>query len=502
MFRFLIVILSTSIVASCTRGAKSDRDVLVVALESSPNTLDPRFATDAYGERIAGLLFSALVRKGANLEVVGDAAEHWEYDEKSKTYSFQLRPGLTFSDGTPLTAEDIIFSFEQFKSPRCPFRGSFQAIEAVDAHYDANARDVKLRLSEYSATLLPDLSSLRFLPKKSVLRLADDFGRAPIGSGSFKVTQFTTNEIRLQARREHPYAVPKAKTVLFRIVRDDNTRFLKTYKGEIDVVQSAIPLIKVATLEKKGDFQIFKFPGQSMTYLLLNLQDPILKQPRVRQAIAMAINRDDIIRFKLEGLAIPSATILSPRHPFFNSDLHPPEFSIAAARKIIQDAGLTGTELTLKTSNVQLPMENGKVLANQIEASGLKIRVQSFEWGTYYSDIQKGRFQLALMKWVGVSDPDIYRTALHSREVPENAGRNRGRYLNSTLDPLLEQGMKVVNREERIRLYREVQRIVLADLPFIPLWHEFDVAIAHKRVHNYKPSANGDFSALIDAYKE
>ncbi len=491
---------------ACKRGANVDKDTLVVALSASPNTLDPRFATDATGQRLSGLLFSSLVRMGPDLRVEGDAASSWDYDDKGKVYTFRLKRGLTFADGAPVTKEDIEFSFAQFMGPKSPFNGSYRNIRGVEARYDADAAWVKLRLDEFNATLLPNLSPIKFLPKARVLAAGDDFARAPAGSGPFRLVSRTGNEIRLEARPGHPYARPRTSFAVFKVIRDDNTRFLKTYKGEIDIVQSELPALKIATLEKKGGFQVFKYPGLAMTYLLVNLRDPVLKDLRARQAISRAIHREGIIAYKLEGLARPATSILTPVNPYFNAALTPPAFDPAAAREALRAISLSAAGaaggLTLKTSNSQAAVENGKVLVHQLREAGLQIRQQSFEWGTFYGDIQKGNFQLATMRWVGTVDPDIYRMALHSRETPENSGRNRGRYSNPGLDRLLEEGARIADEAARIRHYMDVQRIVFEELPIIPLWYDTEVAVVHERVKGYEPPRNGDYSALLSAYKE
>ncbi len=492
---FLSLLLTFS---GCTRTKTEDSTTLVVALAAGPNTLDPRFTTDAIGTRLAGLLFNSLVRVGPEMTVVGDAATSWEY--KDLTYVFQLRPGLSFADGTPLTHQDLLFSFDQYRSARSPFHATLKSIVNVEAQYNETGHWVRIRLSEFSATMLANLGVVKILPRHLVEREGNDFGRNPIGTGPFHLIHQNATEIRLKARTDHPHATPKAPVVVFKIIRDDNTRFFKTFKGEVDIVQNDIPPSKVRQLEKRPHLTIFRSPGLSMTYLLLNLQDPALKQHAVRKALSQAIRRDEIIQYKMDGLAQIATSILTPANPFFNAELKEQPFDLASAKKAIRDAGLVGREFILKTSNIQTVIENGRVLAAQLEAAGLKVRLQSYEWGTFYSDIQKGNFQMALMKWVGSTDPDIYRTALHSRETPENMGRNRGRYVNSTLDRLVEEGLRITDVNSRIRHYQEVQRLVYDDLPYIPLWYDAEIAIIHKRVKDYIPSRNGDYSSLVQAF--
>lgn len=499
--RSMLVSLASlfALTTACTGPRGPDRDTIVVGLASSPATLDPRFATDAGGMRLTGLLFSSLVRSGADLQIEGDAASRWEY--KDKVYTFHLRPGLKFSNGRPVTAEDIEFTLKEFTGPKSPFASSFRMIEKFEVRYDDHDRWVKLTLNRFSAALLRDLSPVKILPKKEVLEAGDAFGRKVIGSGPFEFVSQDSNEIRIKARLDHPYSAPKIGNAVFKVVRDDNTRFLKLLKGELDLTQQELPPNKISELEKKGGFTIVKQPGLSMTYLLLNLRDPLLSKKEVREALARAINREDIIRYKLDGLASPATSLLSPANPYFATGLTAIPFEPEQSKSKLLASGANGPELVLKTSNTPSAVENGRVIANQLEALGLKIKLQSFEWGTYYGDIQKGNFQIATMRWVGTIDPDLYRLAFHTKEIPPE-GRNRGHYSNQRLDRLLDEGLSIEDDKKRTEHYGQVQKIVLEDLPIIPLWYDTEVAVLNPRVKGYFLPKNGDYSALIKVYKE
>lgn len=488
---------------SCTKKASEDPKTLFVGLSSAPATLDPRNAMDAGGMRLTGLLFSSIVRLGPDLEIIGEAASQWSY--KNLTYSFTLRPGLQFvgEDGKPfpVTKDDIEFSLETFRTSG-RFANSLEPIASAEATYDvATGGTLTIKLKTYSATLLTDLTPVKILPKKIVTEKGDAFRDHPVGSGPFRFVSADANEIRLQANPTCAYAQPKIENVAFKIVREDNTRFLKVMKGELDLVQQELPPSKVVELEKKGGFQIHKYPGLSMAYLLVNLKDSTFQSKEVRQALSLALNREEIIRFKLEGLAQPATSILSPINPYHDGSLVAPKFDLEQAKKLIKAAGLEGKEIVLKTSNATQAVENGKVLANQLEAAGLKVKLQSFEWATFYKDMDQGNFQLATMKWVGTTDPDIYKTAFHSAEVPPK-GRNRGSYNNPQVDRLVDQGRGIENVRKRIDHYKRVQKIVYDELPMIPLWYEYEVAVASPRVKNYSPSKNGDYSSLTKIEKE
>jgi peptide/nickel transport system substrate-binding protein len=497
-----IFLLCSSYLVSCTKKELPANDSIVVALATSPNTLDPRYTTDANGMRLANLLFTSIVRLGPDLKIIGEAAESWSY--KNKVYTFLLRPGLVFSNGRAVSAEDIEFSFAEYQSENSPFRSALSTIEKVEAKYNEKERVLKITLRDFSATLLTDLSPLKILPKKEVLAAGKDFSKSLVGSGSFQLTNQSSNEILLTANPYNTYSKPKTQKVLFKIIQDDNTRYLKTLKGAIDIAQAELPAGKIKELEEKKDtFSVYKYPGLSMTYLLINLKDPLLKDRLVREALSHAVNVAEIIQYKLEGLAEPASSILSPSSPFHNSALEAPKYDLELARKLIKDAGLSGKTLILKTSNTQSSIDHGKVIANQLSKIGIQVELQSFEWGTFYGDIKGGNYQLATMRWVGATDPDIYRIAFHSNEQPdgEKPGRNRGFYSNPRLDKLLDAGLKIENNEKRISLYNEVQAMVLKDLPTIPLWYDTQVSVVNRRVKDYQPPQNGDFSPLLSVSK-
>lgn len=496
----LFLILVSILGASCTKDLSADPDSIVMALSSAPATLDPRFATDANGMRIAGLLFNSLVKIGPELDVVGDAAESWEYQDK--VYQFRLRQGLKFSNGRAVTPEDIRFTFSEYQNSISPFRSALTSVKSVEVSEDDRGLLVKIILNEFSAKFLAsDLPAIKILPKTEILQHGAEFNQFLIGTGSFKLETQTANEIVLSGRFDHNFAPPKIKRVVFKIIRDDFTRYQKAIKGSVDIAQAEIPLNKIKDFSDKPDeFQVFRYPGLSMTYILINFEDSLLKQKSLREALAQGINREEIINYKLEGFARTATSILTPNNPFFDKSLTNFSFDASKAKGLIDKLGLKGKEIVLKTSNTQSAVDNGKIIANQLSLIGLKVKLESFEWGTFYEDVQKGKFQMATLRWIGALDPDIYRLAFHSSEKPP--GRNRGRYANPNLDKILEQGLKESNKTKRVAIYQKVQKIINDDLAIIPLWYDEQVSIVHRRVMNYQPHLGGDFSPLIQVSKK
>lgn len=494
-----VVISLTSV--QCTRTTEAERDSsgLYVALGAPPQTLDPRSATDATGMRLSHLLFSALVRLGPDLEITGEAAEKWEYLKKEKTYRFYLREGLSFSNGRPVQKEDLLFTLQEYTKPGSPFYSASKIIK--DFRYqDLDGQAVlDLELEEYSATFLTDLTPMKILPREEVSSGQVDFRRNLIGSGPYELLEWTDQQLVLK-RRPTPYVEPAMERLIFKIVRDDTTRTQRLLRGEIDLVQAELPLDKIQVFkEQPENFQVYEYPGLSMTYLLVNLQNESLADENIRKALAHSLNTEEIIQYKFNGLAEPATSILSPGNPYQHSGLAPYDHSTEKAQNFLQKSDAAGVALTLKTSNAPAVVDHARVLASQLEGSGFQVRLQSFEWATFYSDVSKGNFQLALMKWVGATDPDIYRIAFHSKELPP--GRNRGSYQNPKLDQLLDEGVLLENTEARKLHYQKIQEVIHRDLPIIPLWYEKQVAVARTRVHDFTPSANGDFSGFMMARK-
>lgn len=494
MKSLLFSALMPLILCSCIGGRKTPSDTLVVALASAPSTLDPRFATDANGMRIGGLIFNSLVRAGPEFKPIGDAAQTWSY--QNKKFVFALRPELRFHNGRPLEPEDIEFSFSQFMDSKSPFSSTLALIKKVKAERkkDGNIQ-VEIEVKNYSDKfLLSDLSAVRLLPKKETEAAGVNFSRILIGTGGYRFLKRDLASIRLEG------VSSKIKFLTFKIVKDDLTRFQKMLKGEVDIVQADLPPEKITEFENHPErFQVLRYPGLAMSYILLNFKDPLLRQKNVRKALDASLERQEIIAYKMRNLATEATSLLTPQNPYFNSQLTNPPQNLSEARKLIEDLGLKGSKLTLKTSNSPSAIDNGRVIARQISQSGLNIELQSYEWATFYDDVKKGNFQLATMKWVGTLDPDIYRMAFHSKEIPP--GRNRGSYLNPGLDVLLEKSASTEDMEQRKKIILQVQKIVHDDLAIIPLWYDLQVAVAKKSIVDYHPDQSGEFLPFLNVRK-
>lgn len=463
---------------------KEKNQQVVIALAQKPSTLDPRLATDAAGMRIGNLIFHSLVRLDRDLKIKPSLAQKWSCSKK--ICSFYVPKGITFSNGSSLRAEDIQFSFDQYRLKSNPFHSSFQSIQSIDIRETKKEWIIKIYLKYFSATFLSsDLPVLRILSKREALE-----GRL-IGSGPFVLVEEGANQIHLRARENS-----QVKNVIFTVIRDDLTRFQKILRGEVDIVQSELPYASIEKIKKsQKDYHVLQRVGLSMNYLLINMQDPIFRHLDARRALALAVDRESIIQYKLEGFAQTAESILNDENPFF-SKTHSYKYNLEKAQNILEKHGWKGTKIQIKTSSSQEVVSYAKVIAEGFRKAGFQVELKSYEWGTFYGDLKKGHFQLSLLRWVGAFDPDIYRLAFHSLQAPPY-GRNRGFYRNKALDALLTAGQREYDLKTRKQIYKQVQQIVSKDLPIIPLWHNQQTAVVKKDIEGYFLPANGSYDFLL-----
>ena len=464
-----------------------------VGLGSPPTTLDPRIATDANSQRIDDLLFSSLVRIGEDLRPAPQDATSWTI--KNKKIIFKLRSDLMFQNGRLATAKDYIYSIGQYKKPSSPFSSALAHILKVTTE---NNDELIFWLDRDDASLLANLTNIKLLPQDIIDTPGSNFSTAPIGSGPYRLEKIDNQQIIIKKADQKSYAAAKIDRIAFKFVRDENTRFLKMLKGDLDILSNELPEEKVVDLAKTASIAVSVTPGLNFNYVLLNLKDSRLKQLAFRKALFAALNREEVIKYILENMGSIAGSILAPQNPFSASDLKFQKVTISAAKKQVTDLGLNESELQLKVSNQATA--NGVIISQQLESLGIKIVQNILEWGTFYSDVKAGRYQLALMRWVGIVDPDVYRDTLATSEFAP-LGKNRGFYSNAQFDSLVEEARSEINFEARLKLYVKAQQIVASELPILPLWYNANISVLNKRVSGFKPIITGSFYPLLNVTK-
>jgi peptide/nickel transport system substrate-binding protein len=498
---FLLLLCASLL--SCAK--KPDADTLVVLIESSPANLDPRIGKDAQSERIGELLFDSLVRKDEHFNLLPGVAESWEVPD-SQNYIFHIRHGIRFHDGRPLTARDVKWTLDTMRNGSLlTLKGAaYKLVDSVETPDDFTLR---LHLKEPFAPLLWNLTGGAF----GVVPYGSDknFNRAPIGSGPFQFVSLSQDSEVLLERNDNYWGEhARVRRLRFNIVPDTTTRALELRKGSADIAVTSLTPDIVNTLKRQSNLRIIEQPGSSLQYLAFNLRDPILKDVRVRQALAYAIDRAPILHYVFGDLGRLADSLLPPEHWAYSGKVAHYPYDPEKANGLLDAAGYTRGKdgirfhLTMKISTAE---ESTRLLAvvlqQQLRQVGIALDIRSFEFATFFSDVIKGEFQLYSLRWVGYSnqDPDIFEDVFHSASFPPKRD-NRGYYSNPRLDQLVDEGRRTADQNKRKQIYDEVQRIVAAELPYINLWYFDNVVVHSARVHNLHvgPAGNYDFLTAVE----
>lgn len=472
--RLLLLLHLFFIFSGCSKNSDNRSESLItVALGSAPSSLDPVVSTDATGMRMSSLLFQSLVKIGPDLNPSADLAHDWSVS--GKDYLFKIKKDSKFSDGSRIKCESLINSIKRFQDSKSPFSSVFKVIKNPKCSLEGEDLILTFSLNEPSVKFITaDLPVLKIMNEEK------------IGSGAFIMKMDSPAKSILTPNPHYPRV--QKYDLEFKYLKDDFARFLKVYKGEIDIAPNSIPFEKVSSF-KNSKFNVIEATSLSTSYLLINHRNEALKNLDFRKSIYSSIGVDDIVENRFENHVTKAFTLISPDHPYFPIDVKSEDLSPHSSE-------FKKPLITLKSSNSRQARETGKIISQKLRSKGIPTRLHSYEWGTFYKDIKAGNFDIALMKWVGVVDPDLYNLAFHSDEFPP--GRNRGFYSNADVDKKLSAAKSSVDAPQRISLYGDIQKTIYKDLAIIPLWHENQIHIVHPRVLNYKVNPMGDFDSLLD----
>jgi len=286
---------------------------------------------------------------------------------------------------------------------------------------------------------------------------------------------------------------------------DAITQSLELEKGSADVAVNSLPMDALPTLAARPDLRIEHVPGTVVQYLGFNLRDPLLKDVRVRQAIACAIDRSLIIATLQQGRAQPADSLLPPSHWAYDNDVAHYAYDPVRAAQLLDEAGYKPNEsgirlhLVMKTSTDEGTRLLAAVLQQQLARVGIALELRSFETATFYADVRRGAFQMYSLRWLGGNEqPDIFSYAFSTASFSP-AGANRSHYSNARLDTLLDDAAQSQNMDQRRADYTEVQKILAHDLPAINLWYRDTIVVHHRKLTNVVPTASGSFSFLETA---
>lgn len=485
MVKGRIILLCCLLLTACSTP---DSDHIRFGLASAPTNLDPRFATDAASERINRLLYNRLVDFDEHARP-RPALATWER-LTDRHYRFRLgSAGRRFHDGSRLDAADVAATYRSLLDPATasPHRGTLAMIERIEV-LDRDTLDFFLNRAD---ALFPGFLTIGILPAAGI-EAGRAFHHQPMGSGPFRLRSWPApGRLELERTRDR-------QVVVFEQVHDPTMRVLKLLRGEVDILQNDLPPELLHYLAGRKGIHVRTHHGSNFSYLGFQLQDPDTGKAEVRRAIALAIDREAIIRYVFRGAARPASALLVPDHWAGNPHLDPIETNLDRARALLARAGYDADHplhISYKTSSDPFRVRIATILQQQLGRAGILVDVQSYDWGTFYADIKAGRFQLYSLTWVGIKSPDIFRYAFHSDSLPPG-GANRGRLRDARIDRMIEQAMVAKDTQQQARIYAALQARLLEQLVYVPLWYEDQYLAARDGISGYSLAMDGNYDAL------
>jgi len=481
----------------------------VQATIGEPSNLIPPLATDASSHEIADLLYVAPLKYDKNINLVPQAAESFEILEDGRLLRFRLRHDIRWTDGVPLTARDVEFTYKLMIDPKTPtaYAEDFLAVKSfkLTGEYSFEVRYDKpfaRALVTWASAILPK----HLLEGQDLLKTP--FSRHPIGAGPYILKEWTaSNRLVLVANPDYFEGRPYIDEVVVRIIPDQSTQFMELKSGNLDEIGLS-PQQYLYQTEDGGwakNYRKFQYVSSGYTFMAFNLKSRLFSDVRVRWAITHAIDKDEIVRGVLAGLGIATGVPYKPGTWAYDDKIPANEFDPAKAKKLLAEAGWTrrtpdGPLVDAKGAPFAFTILTNQGNSQRIKAAiiiqsrlkdlGIKVEIRTVEWAAFLKEfVDKGRFDAILLAWTITQDPDIYDVWHSSRAVP--GGLNFVGYKNPELDALLERGRRLLDQKQRKPIYDRIQEILHQDQPYCFLYVPMALPMVHARVQGIEPAPAG-----------
>ena len=464
---------------------------LNVAVSGAPRTLDPATATDAAGARILQLTHPALLRWNAAYQPEGLVARSCTQPTLT-TATCTFNPATAFTDGTPVTAPVVATWLAMLQS---------------------NTLSPFAQLKNVSITAL-NLSTLNFQLPSPTLGFLGALTEIPIanpasptiGAGPYQIqSQDPLGAVTLHLATPQVLKSSKPQTLTFTPIQDATTRLLKLKKGEVDAIFNDLPPQLVDWARGQG-FPIVAVPGTSYSYIGLNLTNPYLSRPEVRQALALALNRASLRKFLLGNLAEPASTLLPPNHPAaWNVPEEP--FDPFTAENLLDDAQLIrGPDnirftIILLTSTDPFSQRVSQAIQAQLQAVGVNVVLRPSEWASFYDSVKKGNFDAVMLAWTGEQQPSFYFHAFNGTQVPP-AGLNRGRLNDPETNRLTQAVMDAPTLAAQASATVAVQKHLAEVRPYLPLYRRHQILVTRQGLTGCTIPPSGAYTGLLTCHQQ
>jgi len=483
-------------------------DIIVEGSIGDASNLIPILSSDGTSHGIASLIYNGLVKYDKDVNIVGDLAESWDVSRDGLVITFHLRKGVTWHDGHPFTAADVLYTYQVTIDPKTPtpYAGDFLKVkkaEVLDEHTFRVTYDKPFApaLMSWGSAILPK----HLLAGKDIT--ASPLSRHPIGTGPYIFKEWVPGQkIVLISNPDYFEGRPYIDGSIMRIIPDTATMFLELRANGIDRM-NLTPLQYTRQTENnlfRKNFNKYRYLSFSYTYLGYNLKNPLFADKRVRQAIAYGINKDEIIQGVLLGLGKSATGPFKPGTWVYNPNVETYPYNPEKAKELLAAAGWKDTngdgivdnngqpfvfEIITNQGN-EIRAKCAEIIQRRLAEIGIKVKIRVLEWAAFVNDfINKRRFDATILGWSIPLDPDIYDVWHSSKTGPQEL--NFISYKNEEVDKLIEKGRGTFDQKERKKYYDRIQEILAEEQPYTFLYVPDALPIVHARFRGVEPAPLG-----------
>ena len=472
-------------------------DILVEGSIGDASNLIPLLTSDSTSHEIAGLVFNGLIKYDKDVHIVGDLAESWEISRDGLVITFHLRKGVRWHDGKPFTAHDVLYTYQVTVDPKTPtaYAGDFLKVkkaEVLDDHtfratYD---RPFAPALMSWSVGILPR----HLLEGRDIT--TSPLGRHPIGTGPYRFKEWVAGQkIVLVSNPDYFEGRPYIDGYILRIIPDTATMFLELRANGIDRM-GLTPLQFTRQTENnlfRENYRKYRYLSFAYTYMGYNLKNPLFADKRVRQALAHAVNREEIIDGVLLGLGKPANGPYKPgtwaHNPNVRTYPHDPE----KAKALLAEAGWRRTdggflekdgkpfefEIITNQGN-EIRAKCAEIIQRRLAEIGIRVKIRVIEWAAFVNDfINKRKFDATILGWTIPMEPDLYDVWHSSKTGPQEL--NFVSFRNDEVDALIVRARETFDQPLRKRCYDRIQEILAEEQPYLFLYVPDALPILHAR---------------------
>ena len=498
--RFVAVAAMATALALAAALPATAGGTLVVGRGADANSLDPPESQSFEAIKCADWSFDGLVRfDGNSHKIVPALATSWDLSKDGLTWTFKLRKGVKFHDGTPFNADAVVFSFERQRDPQNPYHSKYFSrwkakFGTVKKTVKVDDYTVQIQLSKPAPTLLANLAFYigYIVSPTAVKKDKDGFRKNPVGTGYFKFVKWVKDDyIEYVANKDYWGGPPKMDRLIVKVIPDNEVRLLALKKGEVNFAYG-IPYPHFDSIKKSKDLKLYSTTTLGISWVAMNCEQKPFDNLKVRQAILCAIDRDRIFKTVFYGLGVEAKEVLPPSWWGHNPKVPTPVYDPAKAKKLLAEAGYPNgfkTDLISWTNPRPYnpsPRDTVALIKSDLKKVGVDVDIKMMRWNTFRNSRGKGGYGMTMAGWISSTlDPDgIIYPLFHSSYIRKIDSINWARWRNAKADKQLEKARSIYDQAERDKLYQEVAMEISNDTPAIFLAHPVAAIVARSNVKN------------------